>query len=958
MTVNTPFLMDDPEKVWFIDQGQINIYTVKLVNGQPEGKRFYFFKAEAQELLMGMDFSQSSAQVGFSADATEETTVYAIDLARLKSFLELDYLRKDVIRLVSKWIENLLYGISENANHPNIQADVLISAGERLILRKGEAISSQRKLVWAKISAAKLSAVNINGLGAITLNGQDVLLPVSRRSFLQSSRNVGMLFLNSEEALLQEAAWHGIRALDDTILQLEKSEIELVQRNEEARLREKYENQFQRTEQSLKNVQAILNKDIADKYADSLVVETDNALFNACQVVGSRQDVRFQPPVEMSEIDPLGDITRASKVRYREVLLKEDWWQQDSGSLLGFRAEDGKPIALMPVKNQSYEAYDPQTKQAFDIDEENAGLIDQVAYTFYKPFPEKKIKVWDLLRFGIFKDQQDFYLLIAMGFAATLLSLTTPILTGMLFDYVIPNASRFQVFQIGLALFVSLAAFVLFELTESYALLRIETKMDHRLQAAVWDRLLNLPASFFRQYTTGDLADRAMGINEIRKMLSGIVVTSILGSIFSLLNFFLLFYYSWVLALVASALVLVQILFIYLLGRWQVSKERVAMEYEGKTQGIVLQLLTGISKLRVTGTEIQAFTHWLNYFSRTKQYAFQALHIQNIQTVINSITPIIFAAVIYTTMMQTGEFQDISTGEFLAFNAAYGAFTASMLAMSAALVTVYEIFPIYDRTRPILETLPETDSAKVNPGRLKGKIEVSQINFRYEKESPLVLQDVSFKLESGDYVAFVGPSGSGKSTMVRLLLGFEKPEAGTIFYDEQDLGRLDIRLVRRQIGTVLQDGQLTPGDIYSNIVGSSPHLTVQDAWDAAKLAALDEDVKQMPMGMHTIISEGSSTLSGGQKQRLLIARTLVHKPRIVIFDEATSALDNRTQAIITNSLNKLQATRVVIAHRLSTIKDVDKIFVFDQGRIVQSGTYEELMSVEGAFKDLAARQIE
>lgn len=382
------------------------------------------------------------------------------------------------------------------------------------------------------------------------------------------------------------------------------------------------------------------------------------------------------------------------------------------------------------------------------------------------------------------------------------------------------------------------------------------------------------------------------------------------------------------------------------------------MEYEGKTRGLVLQLLTGISKFRVTGTEIRAFTHWLNDFSKMKNYSYQALHIQNIQNMINSVTPILFTAIIYLTLMLSPAYENMTTGQFLAFSAAYGAFTGAMIAMSEALLTVYQVFPIYERTRPILESLPEADSGKANPGQLKGNIEVSQVNFRYEEDGPLVLQDVSFKLEAGDYVAFVGPSGSGKSTLVRLLLGFEKPESGVIFYDDQELNQLDIRLVRRQIGTVLQEGQLTPGDIHSNIVGSSPHLTMDDAWEAARMAAIDDDIKHMPMGMHTIINEGSSTLSGGQKQRLLIAQTLVRKPRLIIFDEATSALDNRTQGVITHSLNNLQATRIVIAHRLSTIRNVDKIIVFDKGRVVQSGSYEELMSIDGPFRDLAARQIE
>ncbi len=958
MTVNTPFLIDDPETIWYIYSGNINIYTVRLPMGEPEGKRFYFFTSHEKQIMMGMDFQDSPYEIGFSADATEDTVVYALKRNWFWELLKEETFRPDIESLISRWLENLFYGISENSNHPDEQADVLVEAGQRLILRKDETISSQRKLIWGKISASKLDSVLINGTGKIENNGQDVLLPVSRRSFLESTRNVGIRFFDTSEALSQEAAWHGIQVLDNTILLLEKEEIELVQRYETNRLQKKYETQFQRTNESLKNAQSILDRNAADKYAEQIRIFTDDAIFNACQIITNYDEISLTPPPQINEIDPIGDIARASRIRYREVKLPNNWWEQDSGAILGFHKENGRPLALMPTSSGKYEAYDPSIRETFEINEETAQSIDALAYTFFKPFPNKPIKLLDLLRFGVFRDIRDFYLLLFLGVSVTLLGLAPPVMTGIIFDTVIPNASRIQVLQVGFALFMALLARVLFELTESFAVLRVETKMDYRLQAALWDRLLNLPTAFFRQFTTGDLADRALGINEIRKMLSGVLITSVLASVFSFLNFFLLFYYSSRLALAAMGLVFIEIIILYLLGKWQISKEKKAMSYLGKTQGIVLQLLTGINKFRVTGTEIRAFSHWLNHFSRAKQFNFQALQIQNIQAVVNVVTPLLFTAVIYLILIQSEELSRISTGEFLAFIAAYSAFNAAMLSLSESLLVIYQIFPIYERMRPILESLPEVDEAKKNPGKLKGKLEVSQLHFRYDRDSPPVIQNLSFKLETGDYVALVGPSGSGKSTLIRLLLGFEKPESGSIFYDDQELSQLDLRLVRRQIGTVLQDGQLIPGDIFSNIVGTSPHLTMEDAWEAAKLAAIDDDIRQMPMAMHTIISEGGTTLSGGQKQRLLIAQTLARKPRLIIFDEATSALDNRTQSVITTSLNKLQATRIVIAHRLSTIQNVDRIYVLDQGKIVQVGTYEELMAQEGTFRELAARQME
>jgi NHLM bacteriocin system ABC transporter ATP-binding protein len=958
LTVNNPFLLDDPQKIWWIESGNVSIYTVWLPEGVPSGKRYYFTSVDAGQIMMGFHSQNSPTGIGLLADAMEESILYALDIEQLRSFLQNEQVLPMIADLVSNWIDNIFFGISENANHPNKPANVLIQAGERLILRQGDSIASQKNVVWAKIAANKMDSILINGKIKLNNEGQEILIPLTRRSFLESTRNVGMRFVETKEALIEATGWLGLQKIDTVVLELELDEIQLMEEQAQILLQKKYETQFQKINTGLQQAQAILNPQRTNKYAESIRIETEDSLFKAAQVVAANQEIQLTPALTQNSADPLGDIVRASRIRYREVKLEGNWFKSEVGALLGFWRETETPIAIMPVQSGEYEIYDPISQETTPISPEIAQKIDQLAYTFYKPFPEKPIKLSDILQFGIFKDTRDLYWLLLAGVSITLLGMFTPILTGVLFDEVIPNASDWQVIQVGIALSVALFGMILFEITESYALLRIESKLDFRVQAAVWDRLLSLPVTFYRQFNTGDLADRAMGIGEIHKILSGVVITTILGSVFSLLNFFLLFYYSVRLALVVLGLVSLQVLLIYILGRRQINREKIALMYQGKTQGIALQMLNGIAKFRVTGTEIRAFTHWLNSFVKMKQAGFKAAQLQNTQMVFNSVAPLLASAVLYYTLMQSADFQTISTGEFLAFIAAYGSFTAAVLAMSGALLTIYQIFPIYERTRPILEKMPEIDSLKSNPGRLKGKIEVSQVHFRYDADSPLTLQDVSFKLNAGDYVAFVGPSGSGKSTMVRLLLGFEKAETGTIFFDEQELNQLDLRLLRRQIGTVLQDGQLTPGDIFSNIVGSSPQLTLDDAWEAAKLAALDEDIKQMPMGMHTVINEGATTLSGGQRQRLLIAQVLVHKPRIIIFDEATSALDNRTQAIVTQSLNKLQATRIVIAHRLSTIQNVDKIFVFDKGKIVQSGSYQDLIHQEGLFKELAARQME
>jgi ATP-binding cassette subfamily C protein len=430
-----------------------------------------------------------------------------------------------------------------------------------------------------------------------------------------------------------------------------------------------------------------------------------------------------------------------------------------------------------------------------------------------------------------------------------------------------------------------------------------------------------------------------------------------MGGIFALGNFCLMYWYSWKMALWAT-LVIGAVVSVTLAGTFlQLRPQREAMKLQSKAAGIVLQLLSSISKLRVAGAEIPAFALWVRRFSEQRRLHYKARRTSNWVTAFTAAVPIVANLVIfYVGLPLITEERALDTGDFLAFLAAFSACSSAMIATSLALLATLNTIPLYEQAKPILETLPEVDLGKTEPGVLTGEIEVQHATFRYQEGGPVVLRDVSFRIHPGEFVAFVGPSGSGKSTLLRLLLGFEALEAGGIYYDGQELGGVDVQALRRQMGVVLQSGRLMSGDIFTNIVGSSA-ASLEEAWEAARLAGLAEDIEAMPMGMHTHLSEGAGTLSGGQRQRLLIARAIVNRPRILLFDEATSALDNRTQATVSASLEALQATRIVVAHRLSTIMNADRIFVMDGGRLVQSGRYVDLMAEEGRFAELARRQI-
>jgi ATP-binding cassette subfamily C protein len=429
-----------------------------------------------------------------------------------------------------------------------------------------------------------------------------------------------------------------------------------------------------------------------------------------------------------------------------------------------------------------------------------------------------------------------------------------------------------------------------------------------------------------------------------------------------LLNLALLFYYSVKLALIAVAVALVAIVVTTISGVLLVRKFRPLLELQGNIFGQTVQLINGISKLRVAGGEERAFASWSKNYSRQVKLELSTQNVEDAVALFNTVMPTLTSALLFwftislVTEAQTSGESGLTIGTFLAFNTAFGTFIKGATDVSNTVSGALQVVPQWKRAQPILETVPEVNLSKADPGKLMGRITVDHVTFRYRDDGPLTLDDVSIYAEPGEFIALVGGSGSGKSTIFRLLLGFETPKAGTIYYDGQDLSGLDVDAVRRQLGVVLQTGRIMSASIFENLA-SGAQITLDEAWEAARMAGLADDIAAMPMEMHTVISEGGGNLSGGQRQRLLIARALVLKPRILLFDEATSALDNRTQAIVSESLDKLQVTRMVIAHRLSTIRNAHRIYVLQAGRVVQEGSFEELASQEGLFAQLMARQM-
>jgi NHLM bacteriocin system ABC transporter ATP-binding protein len=686
-------------------------------------------------------------------------------------------------------------------------------------------------------------------------------------------------------------------------------------------------------------------------------------LLAAVGAVGRALGITIHPPSQSEDFsrlqNPVEAIAQASRVRLRQITLRGQWWQTVSSPMLAYTLDDHCPVALLPAAGGGCEIFDPLNQIRCPLDQNLASAIAPTAYIFYRPFPEQ-LHPLTLLWFALGKHWRELILILLTGIATTLLGMLIPQATAILIDQVIPSSNRSSLAQMAFGLLAVAVGSLVFQLAQGLAIIRLETFADSTTQAAMWDRLLNLKSTFFRQFSVGDLNSRVSGVSQIREQLSGTVLRTLLSSLFSLLNLGLLFYYGGSLALVAVGVALIYSVVTIVSGVLTIRKFRPLLEQQGQLFGVMVQLIDGVAKLRVAGAEARAFAYWGKQYSRQLHLILSTQGIEDILAVINKVLPALTNAILFglaATILQQSQAQggSFSTGTFLAFNTAFGALIGGVTSLSSTVIDILKIVPLWQRAQPILQATPEADASKTNPGCLSGKLTVDQLTFRFRADSPLTLERVSFRAEPGEFIALVGPSGSGKSTLLRLLLGFEASESGSIYYDDHELAGLDIHAVRRQLGVVLQNGRLMSASIFENIAGNAL-MTTDAAWDAARLAGFADDIAAMPMEMHTVVSEGGTNLSGGQRQRLLIARALALKPKILLFDEATSALDNKTQAIVSASLDQLQVTRLVIAHRLSTIRNADRIYVLQAGRIVQQGSFTELADQTGLFAQLMSRQ--
>jgi len=946
---------DDVRKVLLVGSGAVDLFAVEMADGRPHGRWTFLNRLESGAVLIGTPHGPRHRIIGRPVPGS---TLYHLSFSHVESLsagaeeaLSADEYQQAVTQFVAGVEQGIVVLAEALRDALPPREFVPLATTEATEVSDGQALRSVDGVLWVLIEEGAVEM--IEGVAGQVSAGTDIC--VTERDWLVARGATRLRTRSPHELLAAGELWGRLVTHAARLVYVINRRVERQRAHEREMIVTRRQRDSAVMSRTADGFEAIVRDTAARiRLAD---VAADPPTLAAARLVASREGFTVRAPVTGSghgrDLDPLRAIALASGVRTRTIRLEGKWWAQDLGAMIGVRKIGDVPVALLPVGRGYVLAAGgevvPVTARVAD-ELRNTGTV------LYRPLPATVRGISGLLRFGIRNNRRDLWMFACMAVVVSLAGLTVPIMTGVVLGTFVAHARRDLIVEgslvvIGSALVVAALSIVL-----NIAVLRVESRSTAAMQVGVWTRLLSLPASFFARYSTGELGTTVLGVSAAQEIISGMTTTAALGMLIGLANLGLVYFYNLWLALLATALVAIGVLFALAAGFFEVRWQRRLYKSEQALSALVFQLLTAMPKLRVAAAEDRVFGVWATQFAESRTAAAAARRVQNIVTTFNAAFPILCAAIIF--IIAGGPLRGhVPIAAFLSFFAAFNLLLASGLQFTSAAITAMGVVPMLEELRPILTADPEVSDVQADPGELSGRVALSHVSFRYGEDGALVLDDVTISVEPGEFVALVGPSGSGKSTVLRLLLGFESPSAGAVLYDGQDLAELEVAAVRRQCGVVLQRGALLAGSIKTNIVGSG-NYTLEDAWEAAEMAGIAPDIEALPMGMQTVLSEGTNTLSGGQRQRLMIARALVSRPRIVLLDEATSALDNPTQRLVAESTRKLNSSRLVVAHRLSTVADADKIVVLDQGKVVQQGRYEELLAdQDGLFARLASRQM-
>ncbi|MDE0030047.1 MAG: ATP-binding cassette domain-containing protein [Deltaproteobacteria bacterium] len=954
---NLPVQLDDPDSVWFIDQGAVDLFLVEFKDGVEQAAPQHLLRCESGRLLPGVapdeqDGAHKDTTLGLIAKGLPDTL-----LKRLPASVLSEVDPAELAEQTDAWLTAVTDTLSRLVSRLP-RATALAEPGLTQVLGPCT-LSVRRGVVWVSEPprGASLFMDMVEQAELAEARGpHEAVIPLTRTSWLTLFDEATLSTTSTETLARHGALLPALASFHALAFALERLNRRLAVVDDANLERERTTSR--RTAESAAR-QRLFN--IYDLPADRGTRVEDTALADALHVIGRHQGIDFRIPARSGpSASPVGlvDILDASGVRARRVRFKDegDWWRGDSNALLAFRAGDGRPVALLPARFGRYREVDPVTKASVRLSAGRAAALRNEAWTFHQPLPPGNVKPADLLRIALHGSAADLARLVMAGLPGGLIKLLPALALGFVANHVVAGGSAGAIYAVALTLagFGLLGA--LLHLFQSSTMMRLEGRSASRVEAAFWDRLMRLPPSVLNRHPAGDLAMSGMTFQNLRDGLQGVLADSLLSIIFLLPVFGVIFFYDATLGIIALAFSLAALLVTVAVGLRQIAPYGRMIRAIRRVAGRLFQIMGGIAKLRVENAEGSAFAMWAQDYREQKRAELELGALEGHSRAFGAALPFLAAGVLLFAVVTAGG-RNVPVSDFLVVYTVFIAFQSAIARLGESFGTIAAMLPAFDQMRPLLVAVPDADVEGEPVERLDGEVLFDRVSFRYDPDGPLILDDVTIRARPGEFVAIAGESGAGKSTLFRLALGIDRPTAGAVYYDGRDLRHLNLKQVRRKIGAVPQSVRLHPQDLWDNIVAHHEGITSEEVWQAARAVGIESQIRAMPMGMMTMVGAVGGVVSGGESQRVTIARSLLGNPRIMLLDEATNWLDNESQAEVMQNLALLTSTRIVIAHRLSTLEQADRIYVMQAGRVVQSGSFEELVEVDGVFRDLVKRQL-
>jgi NHLM bacteriocin system ABC transporter ATP-binding protein len=978
------FIVSSENSIFLLEEGRIDLFSLSLEGQQSHlgeklqhvAERFlsfpgHFFPGplrflasfKSGEWLFPFPLNSSDLSHCVLAVARGSCRVARLSLSELRQVLSRSpTLQRVALIQIQEWVKrlNLIdHGLilSEFPSILNPYERHHLAVGSTFMSFRSKEMGTEQEVFWLKVHEGTVCGW---GLPVLSIQEGPLLYPFSSLEWFKCLQlSVVEFFPSHSEFLLNESLWAGLSLYQTHFLSLLTS----IQANQSSKREDERVLRFQSDrsllDHSIQELQTLLNPEpIASSGSDQ------DLLFQACQIVGNHLGLKFSWPKSMigNQEERLQNLCMNSQIYFRRIRLFGRWWQTQALPIVAFYKEDDQPVAILPHSSQGYQLVDPAKRTLLTVTEEVASQISTVGYMFYRQLPTGHLTVRQLGRFNFWKRGREWLTFVFLALCSIVASLSFPLITKFLFDVVIPDRNKFLLLEVTLgAVMISLASLA-FNYGREAMILRLSSLSDHDMEMAVWQRFINLPLSFFRRYSIYDLFTFTSAISSIRQLLTSHVIQVCLNACFAILYFFLMFYYSRILAVVGIVILIIEFLAILIPSIFGIRYGRQLLDRQIHANNKMLEMVQALTKVRLAGVEARMFHRWEQAYASMQQMNLKGLFLRLKAGVfnvfwVNTGTLILYLAVFFIVVSQSGKtsYSDLTLGGFMAFMSVYGLFSNALQQFGSALLDTLGIVPLWEKVNSFTKEEMEDFSMKAEPGSLQGQIRIDHLTFGYQPDQPPVLQDISMIVSPGECVAIIGPSGCGKSTLVRLLLGFESSDQGSIYYDNQDIKGLNLQTLRRQMGVVLQSGAIFDGTILDNI-NSGRHFSVEEIKEALDLSGASSFIQELPMGIQTVLTNAGVSLSGGQRQLILLARAVVGKPKILILDEATSSLDNRKQQVIHEHLSRLPMTRVIIAQRLTAVQHADRILVIEKGRIADQGSFSELANRPGFLSDLLAKQ--